>query len=102
MKFRIVITDRALTDLRGIRDYIAANSPHNAAKFLEKLLSQLALLETHPDAFATAREDPLVPYTLRQLVIKPYRILYRVEGKQVLILHIRHAAERNAAREELL
>lgn len=33
MSYRLVITHRALTDLRGIRDYIAKRSPLNAAKF---------------------------------------------------------------------
>ena len=101
MTHRIVITDRALRDLRDIRDYIAKRSPENAARFLEKLLASFDKLEESPERFAVAPENDLVPYTLRQYVLKPYRILYRVEGRAVLILHVRHGARRGANPDEL-
>ena len=90
MSHRLLITDRALSDLREIRDYIARQSPDNAAAFLEKILAKFDLIESAPNSYSTAPEDDLVPYTLRQYVMKPYRILYRVEGKTVQILHVRH------------
>ena len=101
MSFRVVITDRALADLRDIRDYIAKHSPTNAAKFLERLLSEFDVIEATPEAFASAPEDALVPYTLRQFIVKPYRILYRVQGKRVEILHVRHGSRLPAQPEDL-
>ena len=101
MTNRIVITDRALADLRAIRDYIARRSPENAARFLEKLLNSFDKLEESPERWATAPENDLVAYTLRQYVVKPYRILYRVEGQMVQILHVRHGARRRASPDEL-
>jgi len=101
MSFRTVITPRALGDLRQIRDYIALRSPENAAKFLNKLLAELDKLERQPRAFARAPEDELVPYDLHQYVIRPYRILYRIRGKVVEILHVRHGARRRATRSDL-
>ena len=101
MSYRIIITDRALSDLREIRDYIAKRSPENAARFLSKLVTRLDQIERSPESFAEAPEDPLVPYTLRQYVVKPYRILYRVEGRIVQILHVRHGARRPARPDEI-
>jgi len=101
MNYRVVITERALSDLTGIRDYIAKRSPMNAAKFLQRMLSQFDVLETFPEGFPTALEDDLVPYTLRQYIVKPYRVLYRVVGKRVEILHIRHGARQRATQDEL-
>jgi addiction module RelE/StbE family toxin len=101
MNFRVVITDRALSDLREIRDYIARRSPQNASRFLERLLEKLDVLESSPESFAKATEDELVPYTLRQFVIRPYRVLYRVNGSRVEILHVRHGARLPATREDL-
>ena len=101
MSFRIVISDRALGDLQDIRDYIARHSPTNAAKFLERLLTELNVIEATPEAFALAPEDNLVPYALRQFVVKPYRIPYRVEGKRVQILHVRHGARLPVQPEDL-
>jgi len=34
MRYRLHITERALSDLREIRDYIARDSVDNAARFL--------------------------------------------------------------------
>lgn len=101
MSYRLLITDRALSDLAEIRDYIAKRSPANATRFLERLLAKLDVIEASPQGFAKAREDQLVPYTLRQFVVKPYRILYRVVGNRVEILHVRHGARLPAKPEDL-
>ncbi len=101
MTHRIVITDRALANLREIRDYIARRSPESAARFLEKLLASFDRLEDSPARFALAPENELVPYELRQYLLKPYRILYRVDGRTAQILHIRHGARRRAGADEL-
>jgi addiction module RelE/StbE family toxin len=101
MSYRIVIADRALSDLRGIRDHIAQRNPDNAARFLEKLLDSFDVLEDSPESFGKAPEDELASYTLRQYVVKPYRILYRMEGKAVQILHVRHGARPRARPDEL-
>jgi plasmid stabilization system protein ParE len=45
VEYRLFITDRALDDLRDIRDCIAADSPDQAALFLERLLDSLDALE---------------------------------------------------------
>jgi plasmid stabilization system protein ParE len=90
-----------LDDLRGIRDYIAADSPDQAAGFLEKLLDSLEALERFPGACPLALENDLVSYELRQLVHGQYRVLYRVVGKSVQILHVRHAVRLSATRDEL-
>lgn len=92
---------RALDDLRHIRDYIARRNPENAAKFLGKILDAFDVIEALPHGYATAAENDLVPYTLRQYVVRPYRILYRVEGDAVQILHVRHGALKRAKREDL-
>jgi plasmid stabilization system protein ParE len=102
MKYRVLITTRALADLRDIRGYIARRSPENAARFLEKLLHSFDRLERSPTSFGKAPEDAFVSYTLHQYVVKPYRILYRVEGRAIQILHIRHGGRRRADPDELV
>jgi addiction module RelE/StbE family toxin len=101
MSYRVIITARALGDLTEIRDYIAKRSPTNAAKFLEKILDEFDRLETNPDGFAIAPENDSVPYTFRQIIVKPYRILYTVTGTRVEIMHIRHGARLPAQPDEL-
>jgi len=48
------------------------------------------------EAFGAAPENDSVSYSLRQIIVKPDRILYRVTGRQVEILHVRHGARRPA------
>ena len=102
MSHRVVITPRALSDLTDIRDYIGRRSPDNAAKFLGRILEQFEVIAASPDSFSTAPEDEIVPYTLHQVVVKPYRLLYRVVGRQVQILHVRHGARLPAGPDELM
>jgi len=71
LNYRIFISDRALSDLRDIRDYIARRSPLNAATFIERLLKEFDVLEALPEAFPKALEEEYVPYTLRQFTVKP-------------------------------
>jgi plasmid stabilization system protein ParE len=101
MEFRLLITDRALDDLRAIRDYIARDSADRAAEFLEKLLDSLDPIQQFPGGFPLAPENGFVAYELRQLVYGQYRVLYRVVGSMVEILHVRHAARLPATGEEL-
>jgi len=101
MSYRIVFTPRSLSDLQDIRDYIAKRSPLNAIRYLERLLDELDTLETLPNGCPLAIENDLVPFELRQFIVKPYRILYRVKAKDVQILHIRHAARNPAKPDDL-
>lgn len=65
-------------------------------RFLNKLLSALDIIEKSPAGFGRAVENELVPFELHEYVVRPYRILYRVEGDRVQILHVRHGASRAA------
>jgi plasmid stabilization system protein ParE len=101
MKFKSIITPRALDDLVAIRDYIARRNPDNAADFLLKILEGIETIEDSPTSFGLAEESSMVPYDLHQFVVRPYRILYRVDGSSIQILHIRHGARRRATRDDL-
>lgn len=85
--FRVLLTRDAARDLRGIYEYIAnADSLPAAGQVLERLQAvrqQLARLPergSHPAELAA-----LGIGEYRQLLLKPYRIIYRVVGKTVII-----------------
>ena len=101
MSFKTIITPRALSDLQEIRDYIARRNPDNAAAFLQKILVAFDRIEASPKFFGKAEENAFVPYDLHQFVVKPYRILYRVSGSTVQILHVRHGAQKRATNDDL-
>lgn len=69
-------------------DFIAKDRPQAAAAWLEELLARVAALEKF------AKRGRVVPEigqeTHRQVFHYPYRIIYRIDASQVVILTIRH------------
>ncbi|MCP4594721.1 MAG: type II toxin-antitoxin system RelE/ParE family toxin [bacterium] len=61
---KLVWSDPAVSDLEAIRDYIAHDSDHYAAQFVD----------------------------VREVLFQSYRIIYRVESQRILILAIVHGS----------
>lgn len=87
MHREVVLTEDAERDLEDLYSYIAEfDSPKNADYVLDRLLKVT-------ESLATSAERGSVPKELRHLGIreyrqaffKPYRVIYRVAGKQVII-----------------
>lgn len=80
-----------LAERRAIEafDVIAKDRPQAAAKWLRELLVRVGTL----DRFA--KRGRVVPEigkpTHRQILHHPYRVIYRVDAKQVIVLTIRHS-----------
>lgn len=87
MAFQVVFTSGAKKDLRAIRTYIAANdSPENAAYVTRELVRAALTLQDFPNRGAHPSE--LLQRgnrKYRQILFKPYRILYRIRGNTVFI-----------------
>lgn len=88
---RVLWTERALARLQQLHDHIARDQPLNARRTIARLLDHDAQLAAHPRSGRTVPEydDP----DLRELIDAPYRIVYRVEAMQVVVLSVRHSAE---------
>ena len=87
MSYKVLLTRSAERDLEGIYDYIAEHdSQKNADYVLDKLLEVVETLSTFPERGAHPKElAALGIREYRQAFFKPYRIIYRVSGKQVFI-----------------
>ena len=87
---KVVLTAEALGDLERIDDYIALDNPGRARSFVAELLDKVSELAGLAEAF------PLVPrYAergIRRRVYGSYLIFYRVEPKQISVVHILHGA----------
>ena len=82
-------THTAQQDISEIIEYIAQDSVGNALEILHKLESKAALLPTLPN------RGRVVPELLqtgisqyRELISTPWRIIYRLESRQVLIMAV--------------
>ncbi len=79
----------AENDLKSIIEYIAVDSPSNALKIYKKLKQNASSLYTFPDRgriVPELRDHGILQY--RELVIPPWRILYRISEKYVYVLSV--------------
>jgi len=86
-KFEVLLTDGAEQDLEAIHDYISEfDCVANANHVLDELMEVVASLSRFPQRGSYPKE--LVSLGIkeyRQTFFKPYRVIYRVTGSQVII-----------------
>ena len=83
----LIWTEPALSDLDAIADYIALDDPDAARKLVRKIFAHVEQLVEFPDSGSIPQElRPMRRY--RQIVEKPCRVFYRVEGKKIYIVHV--------------
>ena len=86
-KFEILLTKGAEQDLEAIHDHILEfDCIANANHVLDELVSVVESLSKHPERGSYPKE--LVSLGIkeyRQTLFKPYRVIYRIAGRQVII-----------------
>lgn len=86
-KFAVMLTEGAEQDLESIHDYISEfNCVANANYVLDELMDVVESLSTSPERGSYPKE--LVSLGIkeyRQTFFKPYRVIYRITGSQVII-----------------
>jgi toxin ParE1/3/4 len=87
---KVRLTAEAERDLESVGDWIARDDPARAIDFVRELRGACLGLADFPSRF------PLVPryeaHGLRHRVHGNYLIFYRVEAKEVVVIHILHGA----------
>ncbi len=84
-------TVRARTDLSAIRAFIAQDSPHYARVTLARIIAATDRLPNFPE---WGRQVPeLDSPEIREVIRRPYRIVYRLVGaNEIHILTVHHSA----------
>ncbi len=87
MNHKVLLTQGAERDLESLYDYIAEHdSQQNADYVLDKLLEVAQTLSDTPERGSHPKELLVLGIReYRQVHFKPYRLIYRVMGKQVFI-----------------
>jgi toxin ParE1/3/4 len=90
MSYKVLLSRSAERDLEEIYNYIAENDTQgNADHVLDKLMEVAETLASFPERGSYPKELlALGIREYRQAHFKPYRVIYRVIGKQVLIYMI--------------
>jgi toxin ParE1/3/4 len=87
---RYTVSRQARRDLKEISQYIAADSPAAAYRWLASLEEKFKFLATQPHA--GERRPDLGDAEYRVFSAGNYVIFYRLRGRTVVISHIRHGA----------
>lgn len=86
-KFEVLLTEGAEQDLEAIHDYISEfDCVANANDVLDQLMDVVGSLSRFPERGSYPKE--LVGLGIKeyhQTFFKPYRVIYRVTGRQVII-----------------
>jgi len=85
---RLVVTRRALRDLKRIGDYIAEDSPRAAVRFVAALRADLDKLTLFPFMAEAVGSHP----RFRRFPHGAYVIFYEVTDGEILIRSIDHSA----------
>jgi toxin ParE1/3/4 len=86
--FEVELTQGAEDDLEGIHAYLSAHRSRDAAEaLLDAFLEKIETLERYPERGSFPKElETLGVRDFRQVLLDPYRLIYRVIGSKVFIL----------------
>ncbi len=86
---RIDWSQRSISDLEALHDYIARDSLVYAERFIAKLIRATERLADFPELGRRVPEAP-DQMDVRELLVQTYRVVYRVEAERILIATIVH------------
>ncbi len=90
--YAVIIKPTAEQDLEERFLQIRQDSPDNALRWYLSLLEAIEALSLMAERCPLAPENIDIQSGIRHLIVNNYRVLYRIAGDQVEVLHIRHCA----------
>ena len=97
-RYRVIVTPLAQDDIRDACEWLLAENPVYAEKWLAGMREKILGLNTLPESHALAPESGAFDREIRQLLYgrgTPWRVFLTVEGTTVRVLHVRHGSRDN-------
>ena len=88
---KIIWSPLAIDRASEIAEYIARDKPSAAEKWVDKIFLKVEQLRSSPEIGRIVPE--IRNEQFRELIYGNYRIIYRIEKKQISILTIRHGKQ---------
>jgi addiction module RelE/StbE family toxin len=88
---KVTWSDRALKSLAAIHEWISESSQQRAHDVVDRLLERGDCLASFPEMGRKVAHFSLPE--IRELVVKPYRVLYRIEIEEIQIIDVFHGAQ---------
>ena len=101
MDYRVIIAPRAIEDLKDIVLYISPDRPEAARRLAKALIERTKILSHFP---LSGRKVPEFDHpAIRELILHPYRIVYRVDEDRRIIGVARfwHGAQHALAADDI-
>ena len=87
---KAVWTDTALAHLTEIYGYIAKDSPRYALRIVDRLTDRSRQITRFPESGQAVPE--YADSAIREVIEGPYRLIYRAETSQIVVLAVVHGA----------
>ena len=84
-------TEQATNQLGAIAEYISLASPAYAEQVVDRLVSRLQQAQEFPESGRSVPEAGVLD--LRELVERPYRIIYRARPSAIEVIAILHGRQ---------
>jgi len=88
---RVHWTDNAIVHLLDIYEYIAHDSPVYAKRMIDRITRRSQQIAGFPKSGRKVREYEADD--IREMIEKPYRIIYRIKSDQIDVLAVVHCAQ---------
>lgn len=94
----VVWTAKARARLRELHDFIAKESPQRALAVVDRLTARALLLA---EPLLTGRRVPeLSRDDMRELLDRPFRLIYRIRNHRIEIITVKHYRQRLSDRPD--
>ncbi len=87
---KVVWPPRAQKQLAHAYEYIFENSPQNAKKIREAILTSTRKLPAHPEKHPPDKYRKNNDKSFRAYELHRFRIAYRITEKEIIIVRVRH------------
>jgi len=88
-RYEVIWSNIAEKDLIDVVEYISADSPSTALKSFKNIKQKASKLYSFPErgrVVPELRDQDIVQY--RELIISPWRVIYRISEKSVYVLAV--------------
>jgi toxin ParE1/3/4 len=92
-RYKVVVSPFAADNIRQAHEWLTAENPAYAAKWLIGVREKILGLATLPESHALAPESEAFDCDVRQALYgrgTPWRIFFTVDDATVQVLHVRH------------
>ncbi len=92
--YRIQITDKALSDMEEIYNYIAMNlqAPEAAMRQYNRIADAIETLDTLPERIKLMESEEEAALGLRQIYVDNYSVFFHIQEKRVIITNVLYSS----------